>query len=83
MDAVVSVVPVRRSCRGPGTVIDRFDLWRNGAHALWIERDGIRVESVNGWRGERPWVVRPRARGNEKPREAFPELDPISEDDGG
>jgi competence protein ComEC len=56
---VVSAVPVRRSC-SVERVIDRFDLWRLGAHALWIAPDGtIRVRSVNEVRGDRPWVVRP------------------------
>ncbi len=57
-DAVVSVLPVRRYCPAP-YVIDRFTLWREGGHALWLEEGGIRVESVNGARGDRPWVVRP------------------------
>lgn len=62
-EVVVSVVPVRKNCVGPRAVIDRFDLWRNGAHALWLTHDGVRIESVNAERGRRPWVVRPQARG--------------------
>ncbi|MSO92136.1 MAG: ComEC family competence protein [Rhodospirillales bacterium] len=61
-EVVVSVVPVRKSCPGPRVVIDRFDLWRNGAHALWLSPAGVRIESVNGERGARPWVVRPAAK---------------------
>jgi competence protein ComEC len=58
-DAVISLEPVRRPCAA-GLVIDRFDLWRDGAHALWIDaEDGIRVQSVNALRGDRPWVARP------------------------
>lgn len=62
---VVSVVPVRRyRCRQPERVIDRFDLWRRGAHALWLEKDGIRVESVADIRGVRPWSpARARSKG--------------------
>jgi competence protein ComEC len=57
---LISAVPVRgRRCPSAHTVIDRFDLWRHGTHALWLKRGGIRVESVNGVRGARPWVVRP------------------------
>jgi competence protein ComEC len=41
-------------------VIDRFDLWRRGGHALWLSPDGVRVETVRAHRGERPWV---RVRG--------------------
>jgi competence protein ComEC len=40
-------------------VIDRFDLWRNGAHALWLAPGGVEVRSVNQARGDRPWVVKP------------------------
>ena len=53
---VVSVVPVLRRCAS-ATVIDRFDLKRQGAHAIWLEDGGVRVMSVNGERGERPWVA--------------------------
>jgi competence protein ComEC len=58
-DAAISFEPVRRPCAAD-LVIDRFDLWREGAHALWIDaEDGIRVQSVNALRGDRPWVARP------------------------
>ena len=58
-DVVVSVVPVRAPCPSASIVIDRFDLWREGGHAVWIEEGGrVRVESVNAARGERPWVLR-------------------------
>lgn len=50
-------VPARR-CRGPRVVIDRFDLWRHGGHALWPSPDGVRVERVRDRRGRRPWVAR-------------------------
>ncbi len=56
-DVVVSRVPVRWLCPGPATVIDRFDLWRDGAHALWLDEDGVKVQSVFQSRGVRPWVV--------------------------
>lgn len=57
-DVIVSTVPVRGYCRGPLAVIDRFDLWRNGGHALWLEDGNVRIESVNSRRGQRPWVSR-------------------------
>src|SRR5690606_22110731 len=47
-DVLVSTVPVRGRCPSPKVVIDRFDLWRDGAHALWLENGGIRFESANG-----------------------------------
>ncbi|MDH5747848.1 MAG: ComEC family competence protein [Rhodospirillales bacterium] len=67
-DVIVSLVPVRAPCPVPRRVIDRFDLWREGSHALWLNGNGVRIESVNEHRGDRPWVVRPRGRtgGKEK-----------------
>jgi competence protein ComEC len=63
---VISAVPVpRRACAPAKLVIDRFDLWRKGTHALWIGAEGVRIETVNGFRGDRPWVVRP---GGTQPR---------------
>ncbi len=63
-DLVVSTVPAWDLCAGPGTVVDRFDLWRNGGHAIWLEPDGARVESVAERRGKRPWVASRRASGD-------------------
>jgi competence protein ComEC len=57
-DVVVSLVPVRRRCDA-GVVIDRFDLWRHGGHALWLEDGGARVVTVAEGRGERPWARAP------------------------
>ncbi len=61
-DVVVSTVPVRGRCPAARVVVDRFDLWRNGAHAIWLDKAGIRVDSVNRSRGTRPWVSRPDRR---------------------
>ncbi|MGE5506209.1 MAG: ComEC/Rec2 family competence protein [Actinomycetota bacterium] len=62
-ELVVSSVPVRHACRGARWVVDRFDLWREGAHAIWlIENGGIRVETVAGWQGDRPWSHHPKRR---------------------
>lgn len=58
VDIVISSVPVRTNCRKPAIVIDRFDLWRKGTHALWFYETGrVRIETVNGIRGNRPWVL--------------------------
>lgn len=55
---LISREPVRRRlCRSPAVVIDRFDVWRAGAHAVWLSQEGVRVESVAQGRGERPWVL--------------------------
>ncbi len=53
---VISREPVRGRCKGPDLVIDRFDLWREGGHAIWLGEQEIRVETVRERRGDRPWV---------------------------
>jgi competence protein ComEC len=59
---VVSAVPARRACRAAARVIDRFDLWREGAHALWLKPGGVAVASVRQTRGERLWTHGPPRR---------------------
>jgi competence protein ComEC len=50
---------LRHPCPAPAVVIDRAALAREGGHALRFEPDGsLRVETVRGWRGERPWTAR-------------------------
>ena len=60
VDAIVSQVPAGFRCRSRMPVIDRIDSWRRGAVALWLDSDGITVESANESRGDRPWVPHPR-----------------------
>lgn len=74
-DTLISAVPVRGYCAGPRLVIDRFDLWRHGAHALWLGENGTtRVETVRGKQGRRPWVPRrgyeTRSNANRRPGRA-------------
>lgn len=59
---VVSAEPTRWHCRGASTVIDRFDLWRNGAHAFWLTETGVEVRSVRQVRGDRLWTRGPPGR---------------------
>ena len=59
---LISAVPVRGRCASASIVIDRFDLWRAGAHALWLSDSGVTVESVRDYRGVRPWAHAPEAR---------------------
>lgn len=55
-DIVLSTVDAQGRCRGPRLVIDRRDAWRDGAHALWLDEQGVRRETANARRGDRPWV---------------------------
>ena len=61
-DIVISAVPVRGACPATRLVVDRFDLWRKGAHAIWLEAGGVRVETVAGTVGDRPWSPARRPR---------------------
>ena len=62
-DILISRTPVlRRYCKRPKIVIDRFDLWRNGAHALYLGPHGIETTSVGAEGGGRPWQIYPRSR---------------------
>jgi competence protein ComEC len=56
-DVVIAMVPVRRACPSARVVIDRFDLWCRGSHALRLGPGGVAVESVRQARGARPWVA--------------------------
>ncbi len=57
VDLVVSPVASLRACRRT-RLIDRIETWRNGAHAVWLDPDRIRIETVRDWQGARPWVPR-------------------------
>jgi len=48
------LVPVAAPCRAP--LIDSARLAREGGHAIWLNRDGLRIESVRDGQGHRPWV---------------------------
>jgi competence protein ComEC len=61
-DIVLSTVDAHGRCRGPRLVIDRRDAWREGAQALWLDELGVRRESANAMRGDRPWVPNSSAR---------------------
>lgn len=52
---MIAAVPSWRLCRTNNIVIDRFDVWRHGAHAVWLTEDGVRVERVSDDTGRRVW----------------------------
>ena len=80
-DTVVSAVPIRGACRGARTVIDRFDLWRKGAHAVWLTgTDGARVETVAASQGDRPWSFHPKPRKARRSEEKDDDAPDLGED---
>lgn len=64
---VVSAVPVRFHCPSAQLLIDRFDLWRKGPHAIWLEQDSLIVRTVAGTQGKRLWTPQRQARSRKKP----------------
>lgn len=62
---VLNIPRPKHGCVEPARVIDVFDVWREGTHALYIENADLdqakvpqlRVETVAAFRGERPWSM--------------------------
>jgi competence protein ComEC len=62
---LVLALPALPACKGAGLTITREALRTQGAHALFLNGDAIRVETVADRTGRRPWS----ARLEEAPRE--------------
>ncbi len=56
VDILIATVPVRVNCQKPRVVIDKFDLWRNGAYSIRFSKNAIVVNNAREQRGDRPWV---------------------------
>jgi competence protein ComEC len=67
-DIVLSAVPTRHRCIGPKLVIDRFDVARDGAYALWFGKT-LKVETAQADRGVRPWSAKLPRRSSQAPAE--------------
>ncbi len=76
VDLVVAAFPLRRRCRNITHRVDRFDVWRHGAHAIFIADDSLKMSTVREHRGLRPWVAEPKPRK----RPADPPARPGSKD---
>src|SRR5690606_13369216 len=55
---ILSIEPFKaKTCRDKTLLLDRWDIWRRGSHAIYLdENKGIRVETVADERGRRPWT---------------------------
>src|SRR5690606_37797723 len=54
-DILIAAVPVAEACPAD-LVVDRFDVWRWGAYALYLENGRPRAVSVGETLGNRPWT---------------------------
>ena len=61
-DILIADFPLRGACWRVPLRIDRFDLWRSGAHAVYIGGPETVVRTSRGEQGRRPWVVVPMPR---------------------
>ena len=65
-DFLVALVPVKRACPAPLGFVDRFDLWREGTHAITFTGEGVRIDTLARERGERPWSPARETQGASK-----------------
>ncbi len=61
-DIIIADFPLREKCAEAKLKIDRFDVWKFGAHAIYIDGDLARVKTARGEQGDRPWVFEPRSK---------------------
>jgi len=61
-EVLIADFPLRGLCRSVPLRIDRFDLWRHGAHAVYLSGPEPEVRTARGEQGRRPWVVVPEPR---------------------
>ncbi len=47
----------KHQCPEVSHLISVKDLKKNGTYAIWLNDDGIKVETVNQRRGNRPWII--------------------------
>ncbi|MBT3808734.1 MAG: ComEC/Rec2 family competence protein, partial [Rhodospirillaceae bacterium] len=57
-DILISSEPIPRACTGPAVTIGRFDVWRSGAHAVWLgeNENAVRVWHARKQAPGRPWM---------------------------
>lgn len=79
---VISLEPVKGFCRSAESVIDFFDLWRHGTHAVSINGDGSFTVRRAADVGDRPWALQ-RFPKPAQPVEAAPAEDGLSTDASG
>ncbi len=62
--AVAAAIPLRRKCAGVGLRIDRFDVWKWGAHAVFLHgsRGKPAIVTARSATRPRPWSPPPLAR---------------------
>jgi competence protein ComEC len=55
-EIIIADYPLHFGCRQAKLRIDRFDVWRNGAYAIYVAGGRYVVETAKGMQGARPWT---------------------------
>lgn len=55
VDMIISPIPVQNKACQAKYIIDRFDLWSGGAHAVFFDNGSIKIETVFQKGKSRPW----------------------------
>ncbi len=72
-DIVVFNAPRPQGCTTPRAVIDFFDIYYGGTHALYLDDPGRpRIVSVAASRGKRPWTTALKGRDRDKQKRRTP-----------
>jgi len=61
---LIHLEPKQASCPDAFIVLDRFDVWRGGSHAIWITPNGYSIEKARDIQGNRPWTGKAIPRKN-------------------
>jgi competence protein ComEC len=67
-DILIAAFPLRARCRSVPLRIDRFSVWRSGAHALYIDDGTVWLETARDLQGLRPWTIIPEPRRKDSSR---------------
>lgn len=54
---MIHLEPCKIPCPEAHLVLDRYDVWRGGSHAIWITEDGFIIEKARDIQGKRPWTT--------------------------
>jgi len=54
-DLILSTEPIKARDCDAKYIVDRFNVWRNGSHAIWVKGDKVNIKTDQQMRGIRPW----------------------------
>ena len=55
-DIIIADFPLRHQCREAKLVIDRIDVWRDGAYAVYFDGSHYTFKTARAEQGQRPWT---------------------------